>query len=60
MVTFETLNVMGLRAFAQSRLSVGLDRGIPERPQYGIDFGLVAWPLCLEPLKDILIYPKRN
>ena len=50
----------GLRAFAQSLSTAGLDRGIPERPQYGIDFGLVARPLCLEPLKDISIHTKRN
>ena len=32
-----------------------LDRGIPERPQYSIDFGLVARPLRFKPLKNISI-----
>jgi hypothetical protein len=39
---------------------LSLNRGIPERSQYGIDFGLVARPLRFEPLKHILIHPKRN
>ena len=48
----------GQLVFAQ--LVEHLDRGVSERPQYGIDFGLVTWPLCLEPLKDISIHTKRN
>jgi len=59
---FYSLNVelRGCALLRQSRLSAGLDRGIPERPQYSIDFGLVARTLRLEPLKDISIQPKRN
>lgn len=31
-----------------------------ERPQHGVDAGLIPGPLCLEPIKHVSVDPERN